>query len=102
MAPLAIDHITLPAFTEYLSRYASLVPDKLDDLDALRYDSIPGLLANRKQNDDAFLKPWEVLKLVEWKLYVHHLFFLFHFSFVSKEELVCLCVMLCLAKGLRI
>ena len=61
--------ITKAAFDKILSRYSSTVPSNLHELDALRYDEIPATV-NSRAKKDAYLTKDEVLKLVEWKLYV--------------------------------
>jgi hypothetical protein len=62
-----INKITQATFKDVLSRYTPAVPDKLHDLDALRYDTIPTAVAKREA-DDRHLTKDEVEKLVEWKL----------------------------------
>jgi hypothetical protein len=62
-----INTITQPTFDEVLSRYEPAVPEKLRDLDALRYDTISAAVVKRKV-DDRHLTKDEVEKLVEWKL----------------------------------
>ncbi|KAH5165776.1 hypothetical protein HBI73_034400 [Parastagonospora nodorum] len=62
-----ITKITQTTFKDVLSRYKPAVPEKLHDLDALRYDTIPTAVAKRKA-DDRHLTKDEVEKLVEWKL----------------------------------
>ncbi|KAF2467134.1 uncharacterized protein BDR25DRAFT_395579 [Lindgomyces ingoldianus] len=69
MTSLRPESITLDTFNNILSRYPASVPERLRDLDALRYDTIPVKVAKRKEDDDAFLSKDEVEKLVEWKLY---------------------------------
>ncbi|KAH7389502.1 hypothetical protein DE146DRAFT_758811 [Phaeosphaeria sp. MPI-PUGE-AT-0046c] len=66
MASCHLKKITLSTFDDVLSRYAAAVPEKLHDLDALRYTTIPTAAAKRK-NDLHLIKD-EVEKLVEWKL----------------------------------
>ncbi|KAH7380018.1 hypothetical protein BKA66DRAFT_465541 [Pyrenochaeta sp. MPI-SDFR-AT-0127] len=66
MSALHIDTISLDAFNDVLSRYPSAVPDKLQELDTLRYDTIPSTVVERQ--DAAYLTKDEVEKLVEWKL----------------------------------
>ncbi|KAH8730085.1 hypothetical protein GQ44DRAFT_747095 [Phaeosphaeriaceae sp. PMI808] len=61
-----VNKITLSAFNGLLSRYSSAVPEKLRELDTLRYEIIPTTVATRR--DSAFLAIDEVEKLVEWKL----------------------------------
>lgn len=63
-----IDTISLSIFEDVLSRYASIVPEKLHALDTLRYDTIPASVLGRGQS--AGLKKDEVVSLVEWKLCV--------------------------------
>ena len=43
-----INRISLSEFKDVLSRYDSVVPDKLRDLDTLRYTSIPNQIGGRK------------------------------------------------------
>jgi hypothetical protein len=62
-----ITSITLPAFNAVLARYPAAVPDSLRALDTQRYVTIPAAVAARV---DAHLSKEEVIKLVEWKLYV--------------------------------
>lgn len=64
-----INNITQTTFKDVLSRYKPAVPEKLHDLDALRYDTIPAAVAKRKV-DDRHLTKDKVEKLVEWKLQV--------------------------------
>ncbi|CAO2658732.1 Nn.00g064550.m01.CDS01 [Neocucurbitaria sp. VM-36] len=61
-----IQAISLQAFNDVLSRYPSSVSEKLEELDTLRYDTIPAKVASRQ--DGAILTKDEVEKLVEWKL----------------------------------
>jgi len=61
--------ITKGTFTTLLSRYASLVPSALTELDTLRYEEIPNILSKREEeDDDSYLTRDEVERLVEWKL----------------------------------
>lgn len=48
-----------------LSRYESIVPAKLHDLDKLRFDTIPTAVASRVP---PYLEKKELVQLVEWKL----------------------------------
>jgi hypothetical protein len=61
-----ITKITLPTFNSVLSRYTSAVPEKLHELDTLRYDTIPAAVAI--QLGKLHLTKSEVEPLVEWKL----------------------------------
>jgi hypothetical protein len=61
-----IKSITISKFKDVLSRYTPAVPEKLHDLDVLRYDTIPATVAKRQ--DHPHLTKDEVEKLVEWKL----------------------------------
>jgi hypothetical protein len=61
-----IDTIPLATFRIILSRYANVVPDKLQELDRLRYDTIPEKVSTT--SDSPNLTKDEVEKLVEWKL----------------------------------
>ena len=75
-----LKYTTIPkeSFLKILARYPSAAPEKLRDLDVLRYDTIPATLAQRAKDNDAHLTKEEVEKLVEWKLYafsspsIHH------------------------------
>lgn len=66
----SLKHTSIPkeSFDDILSRYSATAPDKLQDLDTLRYETIPATLAERKKSGAAYLKKEEVEKLVEWKL----------------------------------
>jgi hypothetical protein len=72
MPSLKFDTISLETFEATLSRYSSLVPEKLKELDTLRYDTIPAAFAERiaaqSGDDQVSLTKDEVEKLVEWKL----------------------------------
>ncbi|KAG9190762.1 hypothetical protein G6011_08850 [Alternaria panax] len=67
MSPLHIKSITLDAFRDILSRYPAMVPEKLRDLDAQRYDVIPAAVAAIEESEKHLTKD-QVEKLVEWKL----------------------------------
>jgi len=69
MTSLTISSITLDQFNEILARYENTVPEQLRDLDSHRYNIIPAALAKR-QAPKLHLTKDEVVKLVEWKLYV--------------------------------
>lgn len=61
---LSIDDIktSVKAYPQYVSK-------QLEELDPLRYESLPSLLQQRRDSHGpAFLERDEVLKLVEWKL----------------------------------
>lgn len=66
MIPNHVRTISLETFNDILSQYPASVPERLQELDTLRYDEIPVKVASRK--DAAFLTKDEVEKLVEWKL----------------------------------
>jgi hypothetical protein len=61
-----INKITLSTFNSVLSRYTPAVPEALQELDALRYDTIPTAVAKRPGK--LHVTKGEVEKLVEWKL----------------------------------
>lgn len=61
--------ISKAAFEHILSLYPSTVPENLRELDALRYDTIPATVRSRSKKGKYLTKD-EVVKLVEWKLYV--------------------------------
>ncbi|CAN9298930.1 unnamed protein product [Alternaria alternata] len=67
MMPLHIKSITLDAFRDVLSRYPAMVPEKLRDLDAQRYDIIPAAVAAMEESEKHLTKD-QVEKIVEWKL----------------------------------
>jgi hypothetical protein len=72
MPSFKLDTISLKTFDATLSRYSSLVPERLKELDTLRYDTIPAAFAEKiaaqSGDDQASLAKDEVEKLVEWKL----------------------------------
>jgi hypothetical protein len=68
MPPVHIRNITPDAFRDVLSRYPAMVPEKLRDLDAQRYDTIPVAVAAMEEGEKHLTKD-QVEKLVEWKLY---------------------------------
>lgn len=74
MPSLKFDTIHQDTFNAILSRYPFLVPERLKELDTLRYDTIPSALAERRAThsdaDQGSLTKQELEKLVEWKLYV--------------------------------
>ncbi|KAF2035383.1 hypothetical protein EK21DRAFT_53876 [Setomelanomma holmii] len=64
-----ISSITIDTFNDVLDRYPPAAPEKLRDLDAQRYDTIPTTFAQRVASiEEAHLSKDEVEKLVEWKL----------------------------------
>ncbi|KAF1834994.1 hypothetical protein BDW02DRAFT_629995 [Decorospora gaudefroyi] len=67
MPRLHINTISLTTFKDVLSRYPTTVPEKLRDLDAQRYTTIPAAVAARPE-DTKHLTKNEVETLVEWKL----------------------------------
>ncbi|KAI4685160.1 hypothetical protein J4E81_008973 [Alternaria sp. BMP 2799] len=67
MPPLHIKTITLGAFKDVLSRYPAMVPEKLRDLDAQRYDIIRKAVAAQDESEKHLTKK-QVVTLVEWKL----------------------------------
>jgi hypothetical protein len=69
MPPLHIKTVTLDTFKDVLLRYPAMVPEKLRDLDAQRYDTIPAAVAAQEEGEKHLTKD-QVEKLVEWKLYV--------------------------------
>jgi hypothetical protein len=76
---LRYTEISRETFDTLLSRYPSTVPEKLRELDELRYNTIPATVASRTEKG-AHLTKDEVEKLVEWKLYVEKNPFHFHES----------------------
>lgn len=72
--PPSADSISKSEFQEILSRYPSLVPEKLKALDEKRLHTIPDRVEERKHakkdgfNVGAYLSKEEVLDLVDWKL----------------------------------
>lgn len=72
MMPLHIKSITLDAFRDVLSRYPAMVPEKLRDLDAQRYDIIPAAVAAMEESEKHLTKD-QVEKIVEWKLYAYQI-----------------------------
>jgi hypothetical protein len=68
MPPLHIKTIALDTFRDVSLRYPAMVPEKLRDLDAQRYDTIPAAVAAQEEGEKHLTKD-QVEKLVEWKLY---------------------------------
>ncbi|KAF2184302.1 hypothetical protein K469DRAFT_709028 [Zopfia rhizophila CBS 207.26] len=68
MVPLKPNSISEATFKQVLTRYPSTVPEKLQELDTHRYDTIPATVTQRKADGDAYLEKGEVERLVEWKL----------------------------------
>ena len=64
------DHITYSDLQTRLLSYNSHVPPDIRRLDALRLNDTPEALAQRKKNGEAFLEKEEVTSLVQWKLWV--------------------------------
>lgn len=60
------DAIDATTFDDVLGQYPDSVPEKLSDLDAQRYESIPDIVAARRPAP--FLTKEEVATLVDWKL----------------------------------
>jgi hypothetical protein len=69
MPSFHMNTITLAAFKDVLSRYPAMVPEKLRDLDVQRYDTIRKVVAAQEESEKHLTKD-QVVKLVEWKLYV--------------------------------
>lgn len=67
MPSLKCTTISQKVFTEALLRYDSIVPERLQELDNLRYGDIPDKIA---QQQAPVLNKDQVEKLVEWKLCV--------------------------------
>jgi hypothetical protein len=66
---LKISTISLDTFNATLSRYPTIAPAKLKDLDTLRYVTVPAKLAAQKaKGEEASLEKEELEALVEWKL----------------------------------
>ncbi|OAG07470.1 uncharacterized protein CC84DRAFT_1089392 [Paraphaeosphaeria sporulosa] len=66
--PLKYTQISRETFNAILSHYSSIVPEKLRELDVLRYETIPAAVISRAKEGGAELTKDEVVKLVEWKL----------------------------------
>ncbi|KAL9591745.1 MAG: hypothetical protein Q9179_007413 [Wetmoreana sp. 5 TL-2023] len=62
------DRISYDEFDKYLALCYAHTPEKIQDLDRLRYTDIPELVTKRKQDGEAFLEKTEVQSLVDWKL----------------------------------
>lgn len=63
------NQITLSTFQQTLLLYPASVSQNLHALDSLRYDQIPELLSQRRNDGDAYLEKKDLTELVEWKLY---------------------------------
>lgn len=62
------DNILKEDFERLLSKYPSIVPEKLKELDESRLHTIPDALEKRRKKGDAFLEKDEVESLVRWKM----------------------------------
>lgn len=67
---LLADKISYHDFSTMLLSFAERAPKKMQGLEELRYNEIPKVLAQRKEDGEAFLEKTEVQSLIEWKLYV--------------------------------
>lgn len=70
---LAPHNISYDDFKIYRTCYdleKKKLPEKLEGLQELRYTDVPEVVAQRKDDGEAFLEKTEVQSLVEWKLYV--------------------------------
>lgn len=54
-----------------LAEYPSVVPAKLADLEEQRLTIVPSALARRREEGKSCLVKDELIKLVEWKLFVY-------------------------------
>jgi hypothetical protein len=65
----AIDKVE---FTSTLERYDAHVPEKLKDLETFRLKDLPEILKSRREKNkgSTWMEKDELVKLVEWKLYV--------------------------------
>ncbi|KAL6707207.1 hypothetical protein ACN47E_004754 [Coniothyrium glycines] len=61
-----IKHISLSTFKDVLSRYSSIVPEKLKELDTLRFETLPATAAKRGVSEG--LSKGELEQLMSWKL----------------------------------
>jgi hypothetical protein len=67
MPSLTVSEISRSAFDSILARYPATVPAELQELDTLRYETIPRLPGLHEPRG---VKKEHIEKLVEWKLYV--------------------------------
>jgi hypothetical protein len=56
------------AFDSISQQYNGVIPEKLEELDEQRYNTIPAVVKDR--GEDPMLSKEEVATLVKWKLYV--------------------------------
>jgi hypothetical protein len=66
---LTADKISPADFDAALARYEKHVPDKLSELDQLRFVSIPSSLKSRNEGPGPWVEKEELQQLVDWKLY---------------------------------
>ena len=53
-----------------LERYLPLIPSSLQPLTTFRGDTLPEQVEKRREDGEAYIIKDELVKLVEWKLYV--------------------------------
>jgi hypothetical protein len=59
---------SIKTIKEYVQAYPQYVPKQLEELDPVRYETMPDTLRKRKAEGESYLEKDEVLKLVKWKL----------------------------------
>jgi hypothetical protein len=59
-------------FNDTLARYDGHIPEKLTELEKFRMEELPSILKERgsQSKDGNWMEKEELIKLVEWKLYV--------------------------------
>ena len=64
-----ITAISYKDFKHHVAGYSSTVPKDLESLEEQCRETIPSILAQRKEDGEAYLDKTEVTILLEWKLF---------------------------------
>jgi hypothetical protein len=72
MASFTPKTIDKQLFDTSLTRYGEHIPEKLRELEKFRMEELPSILKERgsKNRGETWMEKDELVKLVEWKLYV--------------------------------
>jgi len=69
---VVVESTTLEEVRQSVKEYPDYAPESLKDLDPFRYDNLPKTLRKRREDNKSAISLTrdEVVKLVEWKLFV--------------------------------